>query len=130
MRWTASPLPAAVSQAPVTLTAATAAAHTSAADTRPPRRAAWPATRPQILPARLPVIRASVEADPAGMVQPGRVGRSGQTKPRHGGCPLPLGRGSGKAPAPWACLRVDGAPLPGFACLTTRRRARPPYIAE
>ena len=38
-----------------------AAAHTSPAETRPPRLAACAATRPQILPGRLPVIRTADE---------------------------------------------------------------------
>ena len=43
----------------MTSTAATAATHASAADTRPPRRAACPATRPQTRPGRLPVTPAA-----------------------------------------------------------------------
>ena len=121
MRCPASAPPAVLSQAPVTSTVATAAAHKSAADTRPPRTAAWRAMRPQILPGRLPVIGPPSEAGPNGKTLRWPRSRQPEEMPCHPGLAsaLPFGCGGGHARPPTAVfLRLPRSPprfrIPGY----------------
>ena len=76
----------------MTWTPDTTAAHTSVADTRPPRPAACPPTSPQTLPSRLSVTRTADAAQPAAEPLPHAVPlRSSSDYRRHR--PGPSGEG-------------------------------------